>query len=88
VKPAVPINRPLPKWERPAALKVWGFQGLLAVVVGEDGTVADASIVKSIHPAYDRLLMNAAKDWRFSPASIEGRPVKFRMMYSVVVPAP
>jgi TonB family protein len=88
VKPAVAVSRPLPKWERPPALKVWGFQGLLEVVVAEDGSVAEAVIVKSIHPGYDRSVIQTAKSWRFLPASLEGRAVKYRMVYSLVVPAP
>lgn len=87
VKAAVAVSRPLPKWERPAALKAWGYQGLLEVVVGEDGSVTEAIVVKSIHPGYDRSLIQTAKSWRFSPASIDGRAVKYRMVYSVVVPA-
>ena len=52
-----------------------------------DGSVADATMVKAINPAYDRLLMDTAKNWRFHPARLGDEAVRYRLTYSIVMPA-
>ena len=32
---------------------------------------------ESVHPTYDGILLNAAKRWRFQPATLNGSPVKY-----------
>jgi hypothetical protein len=87
VKAATTIARPIPKWERPSALNFAAFEGLLQVIVAEDGSVAGVTMVKAINPAYDRLLMDAAKNWRFQPATFGDEAVRYRLTYSIVMPA-
>jgi outer membrane biosynthesis protein TonB len=87
VKAATAIARPIPKWERPSALNFATFEGLLQVIVAEDGSVADVVMVKPINPAYDRLLVDAAKNWRFHPAILGEENVKYRLTYSILMPA-
>ena len=43
-------------------------------------------MIKLINPAFDRLLMDTAKTWRFEPATLDGRPVNYRMTIEIVVP--
>ena len=87
VTPAAAIARPIPKWQRPSALNFASFEGLLEVIVAEDGSVAEATMVKAINPAYDRLLMDAAKNWRFHAARLGDEAVRYRLTYSIVMPA-
>jgi len=87
VKAATAIARPIPKWERPSALNFAAFEGLLQVIVAEDGSVADVAMMKPINPAYDRLLVDAAKNWRFHPAILGEENVKYRLTYSILMPA-
>jgi TonB family protein len=77
----VSTGRPVPAWVRPEALRYFAFQGLLEVVVDEQGRVATARMAKPITPTFDRLLLTAAKDWRYEPATLAGRPVKYRLTY-------
>lgn len=77
----VSAERPVPAWNRPDALRYFAFQGLLEVVVDEQGSVAAATMIKPITPTYDRLLVTAAREWHFTPATLEGRPVKYRLTY-------
>lgn len=74
-------GRPVPAWIRPEALRYFALQGSLEVVVDEQRRVAAATMVKPITPTFDRVLINAAKDWRFEPATLAGRPVKYRLTY-------
>jgi TonB family protein len=77
----VSAGRPVPAWVRPEALRYFAFQGLLEVVVDEQGRVATARMAKPITPTFDRLLLAAAKEWRYEPATLAGRPVKYRLTY-------
>jgi len=45
------------------------------VEIGTDGRVVNASMQKSAHPLYDRLVLQAAREWLYTPATINGRPV-------------
>jgi tetratricopeptide (TPR) repeat protein len=86
VKAPIATSRQIPTWERPAALNFATLQGLLEIIVGEDGSVVGETMLKVINPAYDRRLMQAAGTWRFQPATLDDRPVKYRMTLSIVVP--
>jgi len=45
------------------------------VEIGADGHVVNASMQKSAHPLYDRLVLQAAREWFYTPAMLNGRPV-------------
>ena len=60
-------------------------RGLLEVVVDEQGRVASVTVRVSVHPVYDALLMTAARDWKYQPATVNGKPVKFRKMIQISV---
>ena len=59
--------------------------GRMEIVVDEKGAVTAVSMVKSIFPAYDSLLASAAKEWRYKPATREGRPVRYRLLLEIVL---
>jgi TonB family protein len=45
------------------------------VEIGTDGHVVNASMQQSAHPLYDRLVLQAARQWLYTPATLNGRPV-------------
>ena len=45
------------------------------VEIGTDGRVLNASMQQSSHPLYDRLVLQAAREWLYTPAMLNGRPV-------------
>jgi protein TonB len=47
----------------------------LEVVVRDDGTVGDVKVVQRLHPALDVKAIEAARKWRFTPATQDGKPV-------------
>jgi hypothetical protein len=51
--------------------------GVLQIVVDTTGQVKSVILVQRIHPAYDPLLVAAAKDWKFQPAMKGGKPVEY-----------
>jgi len=60
-------------------------RGLLEVVIDELGRVIGMSMRGSIHPTYDAQVLVAARDWKYKPATFNGKPVKFRRLISINV---
>jgi TonB family protein len=52
-------------------------QGIVDVVISENGSVEDAIIRRSINAAYDELLIEAARRWKYRPALKSGVPVRY-----------
>jgi TonB family protein len=64
-------------------------QGALAVVIDERGSVESASMLMPLGQPYDRMVLDAAKAWRYKPATIDGAPVKFRRVVQInLTPTP
>jgi TonB family protein len=83
VVPPVIIRQNLPAWpaipgdpHRQAA-RLQQLSGVLEVVVGKTGKVDSARLVDPIEPFYDRLLLEAARQWRYEPATQNGEPVDY-----------
>jgi len=60
-------------------------RGVIEVQIDELGRVSQVHLRLSIHPVYDTLLIAAARDWRYQPATLNGRPVKFRKAIQISV---
>jgi periplasmic protein TonB len=58
---------------------------MLEVTVDEQGRVSNLNLRVSLHPVYDQMLLAAARDWRYQPATFNGRPVKFRKIIQISV---
>jgi tetratricopeptide (TPR) repeat protein len=59
--------------------------GLVEVLINESGAVASATMRGSLNANYDRQLLNAAANWRYVPAMLDGVPVKFRKVIQVTL---
>ncbi len=79
----VSIVMPLPDWRPDAVEAHVSFSGTMAFVVTEQGKVLSPTLVKSVHPRYDALLLEAAKTWSFQPATKGGVPVRYRYLLTV-----
>jgi TonB family protein len=84
VKPPVTISRDLPAWRPANAIEAkQTLVGVVEVVVAENGAVLSASMLKSVLPRYDPLLLQAASAWKFQPATKDGVAVKYRLAMSI-----
>lgn len=85
VPPAV-LRQTLPAWTPPWKLiRARTFTGRLQVIVGEDGSVADAEVIETSFAAYDDELLRATRDWRYEPARKGDRPVRYRRVIDFVL---
>ena len=55
----------------------------LEAVVGTDGTVERARVTRSLHPDLDAQALIAIRQWRFEPATIDGRPAVTWMRFTM-----
>jgi TonB family protein len=52
-------------------------RGLLEVTIEPTGYVGSVVMRESVNPNYDRLAIEAARGWRYQPATKDGQPVRF-----------
>lgn len=55
------------------------------LIINENGTVDSATIVTSLNAQYDRMALNAARNWQYKPATLNGTPVKYRKRLQLTV---
>jgi TonB family protein len=59
--------------------------GVLEVIIDLTGKVESATMRTSVHPKYDPLVVDAARAWRFNPATLDGQPVRYRKLVTIAV---
>ena len=84
VTPAQPISQEVPRVPMQIANQT-RERGILDVTIDEQGRVIAAAIRVGLHPIYDSQILLAAKEWRYQPATMNGRPVKFRKIIQITV---
>ncbi|HEX5069283.1 MAG TPA: energy transducer TonB [Vicinamibacterales bacterium] len=81
----VRVSVPLPEW-RPTIFELnRTFTGQVELVIDEEGKVLTASMLTGVHPRYDPILLEAAKDWIFKPATRNGVAIPYRYVMTVQV---
>jgi TonB family protein len=60
-------------------------QGRVEIVIDEEGRVTAVTIRQPMHPFYDQLVLSAAREWRYKPATFKGVPVKYRKTIGITV---
>jgi hypothetical protein len=60
-------------------------RGVLEVIIDERGRVTGLVVRVPVHPIYDSLLLSAAREWKYQPATLGGKPVKFRKLIQINV---
>jgi TonB family protein len=77
LRAAETIRQDLPQWPRSLGPPP-NRDGVLEVVINEEGVVESARMVQAVNRAYDQLLLAAASTWSYSPAQLAGERVKVR----------
>jgi len=89
LQPPVPIRQQMPVWVASKTLLPRGSTGKLRLVIDERGNVEDARMVESVHSVYDALLISATRLWKYEPAKLDGKPVRYAKVIQIVLnPAP
>ena len=61
------------------------YRGAISVDIDEHGDVVGVRLVQSIHVLYDPELLKAARDWKYEPARIDGRPMAVSKRVEIVL---
>jgi hypothetical protein len=87
VLPPIAVVQRVPKY--PANV-TRPLQGVVQFVIDENGAVQTPSMPVSIDMSYDGMVISAAKKWQYTPAMLDGKPVKYlkRLTISVAVAPP
>jgi TonB family protein len=86
VVPPVTLRQAVPQYPGRVLL---GGSLLMDIVIDTDGSVESAAMGSQPNPAYDRLVLQAAKTWLYQPAMLNGKPVKYRKRIQLtLVPTP
>jgi serine/threonine-protein kinase len=83
--PSPPLLRQVPP-QYPAELRSARIQGTVTVeaVIGPDGRVTDARVLKGVHQQLDEAAVAAVRQYEFQPSTINGQRVT--VIHSVTVP--
>jgi TonB family protein len=83
VKAPKPLHTPDPKYSKSA--KEDNIQGTvkLSAIIGVDGHLYDIKVLDSLEPTLDANAVEAAKTWKFAPATKNGKPVAVLMQFEV-----
>lgn len=78
----VTLRQDIPRWSHPS-LAVPKAPGTLDVIISPDGVIERATLTQPVTPFYDRQLLDSTKNWRYRPATLDGRPVRFRKLIRI-----
>lgn len=87
--PAAVLTQKLPSWtRRDTALGALApLAGEVLISIDETGRVVDARITRASDPTYDRQVLDAARQWRYTPAKRNGVPLPSEKVISYVLKA-
>jgi hypothetical protein len=93
--PAGPVTRPLPlsmvlpPWRPPdPSWRNRELRGTMLLSIDATGRVTEARMEQTIYPGYDRLLIEAARSWKYTPAMRDGQPTTSQLIVPIVVRGP
>ena len=80
----VEISRPVPTMTTPRGQKPRLYQGLVEIIIDENGRVEAVAVRRPIDPTFDSQLLAATAKWRFQPATRGAKAVKYRRAYEII----
>jgi tetratricopeptide (TPR) repeat protein len=85
VLPPVTVKQALPPFQGELLAR---REGIVEVIINEAGDVESAVMRGPVTPRYDSIVVSAAKGWKYRPATLNGKPVKFRKMIAISIKTP
>ncbi len=84
VTPPTAIRQDMPRFTPMMKLQA-KERGVVEIVIDEQGRVTFISVRQSVHPMFDSELVTLGKEWRYQPAMLAGKPVRYRKMIQINV---
>jgi TonB family protein len=61
------------------------YRGAIEVEIDDSGSVTDVRLLQSIHVLYDVMLLKAAREWKYEPPRVAGKPTASRKRVEIVL---
>ena len=85
----VAVFQTLPQWRYSKLADAYRkYQGVLALVIDENGNVQSVALLEGVQPEYNAVLVKAAHLWKFRPAMKDGLPVQYRKLVRIQLSPP
>jgi TonB family protein len=82
VVPPVTLRQTVPAY--PGRVMAGGAT-TIEIVIDEAGAVETATMDTPLNPIYDRMALAATKNWQYQPATLNGKPVKYRKRIQITL---
>jgi TonB family protein len=80
------VSQTLPPWRPPdPSWRNRELRGSVLLSIDASGRVTSATMQQRVYPGYDRLLLEAARTWRYMPAVRDGQPTPSQLVVPIVI---
>lgn len=84
VTPAIPIREVVPALQN--LTRTTGPLATMKLVIDEKGAVRSAVVERAAHPLYVDILVRAAANWKYEPATLNGSPIESERTVTIRTP--
>lgn len=81
VTPPVTLRQDVPRWVTQGQPVPRG--GALELIVTATGVVERATLTQGMSPTFDHQLLEATKNWKYQPATLDGHAVRYRKLIRI-----
>jgi hypothetical protein len=81
VAPPVTLRQDMPRWVPQGQPLPRG--GALELIIAAEGVVERATLTQGMSPTFDHQLLEATKNWKYQPATLDGQPVRYRKLIRI-----
>jgi hypothetical protein len=81
VTPPVTLRQDMPRWVTQGQPLPRG--GALELIIAAGGVVERATLTQGMSPNFDHQLLEATKNWKYQPATLDGHPVRYRKLIRI-----
>jgi protein TonB len=75
VRPARVVRRVEPRYPQVMVHARMAAVVTVSCIVGKDGSIREPTIIKSSYPPFNAAVLDALKQWTFTPGTMRGQPV-------------
>jgi TonB family protein len=67
------------------SLNAGEYRGVIEIEIDQNGSVTNSRMLQSVHVLYDPLLLKVARDWKYEPPRVGGKPSASRKRVEIVL---